>query len=135
MSEQPQRVPLDRYRGAGLHVRGRAHFERDTAVADIAGEAAQLDGAVGGDLDVLGEPNAVAEPLGAAILHRFPDRWQAEPLSRVDRDVEVLPVDVLEGVQVAAGRPARLGACDVEPDHAVVAVPYRELGDLKRSGG
>ena len=42
-------------------------------------------------------------------------------------------MDVLEGVQVAAGRPACLRAGDVEADHAVVAVPDREFGDLQRA--
>ena len=48
--------------------------------------------------------------------------------------MEVLPGDVVEGVEVAARRVAGLGARDVEPDHAVVPVADRQLRDLERSG-
>jgi pyridoxal biosynthesis lyase PdxS len=55
-----------------------------------------------------GEADAVPEALGAAPLHRLPDRRQTEALARVDRDVEVLPFEILERIQVPAGRVARL---------------------------
>jgi len=81
--------------------------------------------------DVVDDADAVAEPLGAAPLQRLPDRRQPERLARVDRDVEVLPRHVLERVEVAGRRAAGLGAGDVEPDHADIAVPHRKLGDLQ----
>ena len=123
----------DRRRGPGLHVGRRAHLERDAAVPDVAGQPAQRHGAVGGDADVVDDPDPVPEALGPAPLQRLPDGGQAEPLAGVDGDVEVLPRHVLEGVQVPAGRAARLGARDVEPDHALVPVTHRELGDLQRA--
>ena len=49
--------------------------------------------------------------------------------------MEVLAAQVLERVQVAGGREARLGPGDVEPDHAVVAVRDGQLGDLAGPGG
>ena len=67
-------------------------------------------------------PHAVAEPVGAAPLERLPDRRQPERLAGVDGEVVVLPLEVLEGVEVAGGREARLGAGDVEADDALVAV-------------
>ena len=73
------------------------------------------------------------EPLRAAELDGFPDRRQAERLPRVDRDLEVLPLHVLEGVQMTARRPARLRARDVEAHHAQVPVADGQLGDLQRS--
>jgi hypothetical protein len=72
------------------------------------------------------------EPLRAAELDGLPDRRQAERLPRVDRDVEVLPLHVLEGVQMTARRPARLRARDVEAHHAQVPVADGQLGDLQR---
>ena len=74
------------------------------------------------------------EAFRAAELDGLPDRRQAERLPRVDRDVEVLPLHVLEGVQVTAGRPAGVGARDVEPDHPPVTVADGQLGDLQRPG-
>ena len=59
--------------------------------------------AVGSAVDVVDDPHAVAEPLGAAALQRLPDRRQPEAFAGVDRDVEVLPLHVLEGVEVTVG--------------------------------
>src|SRR5580692_5775724 len=134
LAQDPDRVLGDRPRGAGLHVGGRAHLQRDPAVPDVGGQPAEPDGPLRADLDVVHDADAVAEALGAAPLHRLPDRRQPERLARVDRDVEVLPLQVLERVQVPARRPARLGARDVEADHALIAVADGQLGDLQRPG-
>ena len=121
-------------RGAGVDVRRRAHLERHPAVADEAGQAAEDDLAVGPALDVVDDADAVAEPLGAAELHRLPDRRQPEGLAGVDGDVVVGLGDVAEGVEVAGRRRARLAAGDVEADDAGVAVAQRQLGDLDGVG-
>ena len=76
-------------RGAGVHVRRRAHLQRHPPVADEAGQPAEHDLAVGADLDVVDDPHAVAEPLRPAELERLPDRRQPERLAGVDRDVVV----------------------------------------------
>ena len=68
-----------------------------------------------------------------AELERLPDRRQPERLAGVDRDVEVLPADVLEGVEIAGRRVALLGTGDVEADHALVAPAHRAFGDLDRT--
>ena len=92
-------------------------------------------GAVVADGDVVDDPDAVAQPLGAAELERLPDRRQPERLAGVDRDVEVLAADEVERVQMA-GRPiARLRPGDIEPDDARIAPADGALGDLDRAGG
>ncbi len=53
----------------------------------------------------------------------------------MDGEVPVLPLDVLERVEVPARREPGLRAGDVEPDDPVVAVAHGELGDLERPGG
>ena len=120
--------------GAGLHVGGRAHLQRDPLVADVRREPAELGRAVVGDGDVVDDPHAVAEPVGAAPLDRLPDRRQPEGLAGVDGEVGVLALEVLEGVEVPGGRVAGLGAGDVEADDAAVAPGDGQLGDLPRAG-
>ncbi len=134
LAQHPQRVQRDRGGRAGLHVRGRAHLQRDPAVADVGGQPPEPDHALLADLDVVRDADAVPQSLSAAPLHGLPDRRQPEPLAGVDRDVEVLPLEVLERVQVPARRPAGFRPRDVEPDHALVPVADRELGDLQRPG-
>ena len=111
--EQVDRVLPDRGGGAGVDVRGRAHLERDSPIADERRQPAQLHRAVVADVDVVDDPDAVAQPLGPAELERLPDRRQPERLAGVDRDVEVLAADVVEGVEVAGRRdsPPRARRC------------------------
>ena len=70
---------------------------------------------------------------GARRRTRAAPRRRREPegLAGVDRDVEVVAHHAREGVQVARGRVARLGAGDVEAADALVAVAQRQLGDLE----
>ena len=124
------RVLGDGGHGAGAHVGGGAHLQGDAAVPDEGGQAAEVGLAVGAVLDVVDDAHAVAQALGPAELDGLPDRRQAEGLAGVDGHVEVLPLHVLEGVQVPGGREALLGAGDVEADHAEVPVAHGQLGDL-----
>lgn len=80
--------------------------------------------------DVVDDADAVTEPVGAAPLDGLPDRRKPERLARVDGEVGVLALEVLEGVEVPGGWVSRLRAGDVEADHPGVAVADRELGDL-----
>ena len=77
----------------------------------------------------------MAQALGAAELERLPDGWQPERLAGMDRDVEVLATDVIEGVEMT-GRPiAGLRPGDVEADDARVAPADGTLGDFDGPGG
>src|SRR5580704_3961612 len=96
VAQEADGVLADGPGGAGLHVGGGAHLQRDAPVPDVAGQAAERGAAVAGHPDVVDDPDAVAEALGAAPLHGLPDRGQAEALAGVDGDVEVLPGDELE---------------------------------------
>ena len=119
----------------GVDVRGRAHLERHPAVADERRQPAERHRPVVVDRDVVDDPDAVAQALGAAELERLPDRRQPERLAGVDRDVEVLAPDEVEGVEVPRRPVARLGAGDVEPDDARVPPADGTRGDLDRAGG
>lgn len=74
----------------------------------------------------------MAEALRPAVLEGLVDRRKAECLTGMDRGVEVRLVDLVERFEVSRGRKAVFGAGDVEPDHAVVAVPNGQLCDIAR---
>ena len=82
-------------------------------------------------------------PSRSAPHHAIASQIDGSPnAARVDGDVRVLLADVLERVEAPRRREALLGAGDVEPDHAHVAVADGQLGDLataprgaSRSGG
>ena len=100
--EEIDRVVRDGGRGPGVNIRSRAQLERHPPVADERGETPEVHRAVLADLDVIDDPDAMAEALGAGELEGLPDRGQAERFPGMDRDVEVLAADVVERVQVAA---------------------------------
>src|SRR5690606_40879210 len=95
----PDRVVGDGGGGSGLEVGGGAHLQRDALVAHVGGEPAEFGGAVLGDGDVVDDPYAVTEAVGAAPLDGLPDGRQAEGLAGVDGEVGVLPLQVFEGVE------------------------------------
>ncbi len=124
---------LHRRGGGRVEVRGGAHLERHPTVAHERGEATQLHDAVVADRDVVHDPDAVAQALGAAELERFPDGRQPEQFTGVDGDVEVLAPDEIERIEMARRPIAGLGTGDIEPDDAGVAPADRTLGDLHGS--
>ena len=85
--------------------------------------------------DVVGDPHAVSDALGAAHLDRLVHRLGAHGLARVDGEVAVGPLQVLEGGQVLGRRVADLAARDVEARHPPVAVGDGELGYLQGAPG
>ncbi len=117
--------------GVGVQVGRRAHLQRDAAVAHVGGEPAEHRVRRVGQVDVVDDAHAVAEPVGAAALDGLPDRRQPECLAGVDGEVRVLAAQVLERLEVQDRREAVLGAGDVEAGHAAVAVLDDQLGDLQ----
>ena len=86
---------------------------------------------VGVVTDVVADAHTVTEALGTAVLDGLPDRLRAEGLARVDREVEVLALAVLERIEVLGGRVSLLGTRDVESHDATIAPTHCQLGDLE----
>ena len=60
----------------------------------------------------------MADAVRAAPLDRLPDALLAEGLAGMDGDVEVLPLDVVERIDMLLGRDTALLAGEVEPHDA-----------------
>ena len=75
----------------------------------------------------------MAEPLGAAELQGLPDRGEPEGLAGVDREMEVLPANVIERVEVAGGWVAGFRAGDVESHDPLIPPTDGQFGDLERA--
>ena len=123
-----------RWRRAGVHVRRRAHLERDAAVAHVGGQPAELVLAVGAD--VMSSTMRTPWPSRSAPHHcsasQIDGRPNASPAWMVAWKFS--RCDELERVEVAGRRVAGLGAGDVEADHARVAPAHGQLGDLEAAG-
>ncbi|SKZ78352.1 Uncharacterised protein [Mycobacteroides abscessus subsp. abscessus] len=128
---------------AGLHVRARAEFERNPLVthhiSDLSefctGERRRCEVDAVGQGDVVDHPHPVAQSVRAAERDRLVDGRQSECLAGVDGEGCTVGAHVLEGVEMASRRIARLRTCDVESDDALVAIAHREFGDLACTRG
>ena len=123
---------LDR---AGLHVGARAHLQRNSLVPQDRCQPAQPHLAVLADVDVVDDPHPVAQPVRTAERDRLVDGRQPERLAGMNGEARVVVSHVFERVQVPGRRVAGFGAGDVESDHALVAEPDRQLGDLPGQRG
>jgi hypothetical protein len=118
---------------ASLDVAEQADFERDSFVENVLGEVAQLyNFAVFGDGDVFDEAGAVADAVGAAILDGLPDGLFAKAFACVNGDVEILPLDVMESVDMFLGRIAAFFPSEIETDNAAIAEVHGELRHFER---
>src|SRR5690606_19090671 len=101
------------------------HPLRDVAEGHVAAVVvALLEG------DVVGDADAVPEPLGASVDEGGADAVDAVRLAGVHRDGQALAVQELEGVAESGWQEPAFGSGDVEPDDPAVAVAQREFGDL-----
>ena len=97
------------------------------------GEVAEFDDfAVFGDGDVFDEASAVADAVRAAVLNGLPDGFFSEAFAGVNGDVEILALDIVEGVDVFFGRVAALFTGEIETDDAALAEVDGELGHFER---
>ena len=74
----------------------------------------------------------MTEPFRPAELHGLPDGCRSERLASVDGEVEVLPLQELEGVEVQGRRIAGFPAGDVEADDPALPEPDRGLSHRLR---
>ena len=118
-------------RRPGVHVGRWAELKGDATVPDEGGQSAQVGLVVCVGRDVIHDSHAVAQTFGTAVLHGLPDRRRAERLAGVDGEVEVLPLQVLEGRQVQRWGVAGFAAGNIEAHHAAFPVPDRQLSYLE----
>ena len=82
--------------------------------------------------DVFDQPRRVTDAVRAAPLDGLPDAFLAERFAGMNRDVEVLALDVVERVDVFLRRETAFLAGQVESDDAALAEVHGELRHLER---
>ena len=129
----PEGVLLDVRGRAGVDVAAQANLERNAFVENVLGQISHLDDLgriVAVEPDVLDQPRGVADAVGAAPLDRLPDAFLAERLAGVNRDVEILPLNVVERIDVLFGREPALFAGQIESDDTALAKIDGQFGHL-----
>ncbi len=132
---QPEGVffdPLDR---PGVDVAGETDLEGEAFVEHVLGEIPHPD-----DLlpvafvqtDVLDQVCCMADPVRPAPLDRLPDALLAKGLTGMHRDIEVFPLNVVEGIDVFFRRIPPLFACKIESYDSPFTEINGQFGHLQR---
>src|SRR6516164_9320767 len=100
-----------------MDVADQADFQRYALVEDVLCEIAKLHCLAVCNSDVVNEARAVPDAVRTAILDGLPDGFLAESLPCVNRDVEVLSLDVVKRLHMFLGRKTAFLACQIKPDH------------------
>ena len=87
-------------RGARVHVTQQANLQRDALVENVLSQIAQLHRLAFHDGDIVNQPRPVPDAVRSAILNRLPDRFLSIAFTGMNRDIEVLALDVMKSIHM-----------------------------------
>src|SRR5258708_16423026 len=115
-----------------MDVADEANLERNALVEDVLREIAQLHSPAVHDRDVVDQARSVSDPMRPAVLNRLPDRFLAIAFAGVNRNIEILPLNVVKSVNVLFGRIPAFFPGEIEADNAALTKIHGEFGHLER---
>src|SRR5688572_14307074 len=118
-----------RYRG-GMHIACQADFQRDSFVENVLSQCAHAQNIAILDFHVFDQPRGMADTMGSAPLDRLPDGFLAEAFARMDRDVEVFTLNVMESVDMFLRRISAFFSREIETDNSMRREVDRNLRNL-----
>src|ERR1700733_9341971 len=104
---------------SGMDVAGQTDLQRNSLIEDVLRQRAHIEDHTFLDPHVFDQPCAMSDTMRAAPLNRLPDGFLAKSFTGVDRDVEVLALNVVKGVDVFLCRIAAFFAREIETHHAM----------------
>src|ERR1700680_2183012 len=110
-----------RARGPGVDIADETDFQWDSLVQDVLREVAQFNRLPVGHGDVINEPGSVPDAVRAAILDALPDGFFSQAFAGMNGDVEILALNIVEGLDVLLGRISTLLACQIKSNNAPLA--------------
>ena len=121
--------PVDR---SGVHIAGETNFQWNAFIQHILRERPHAENLPVLDLHVLNQTRRVADPVRPAPLDGLPYGFLAEGFARVNRNVEVFPLDVVKRIDVFLRRVSSLFTRQIKPDNSMRPEIDRALCDLPR---
>src|ERR1700733_9192529 len=118
-------------RGPRVHIADQADLQWNPFVQYILRKVAQLHGLPVGHGDVIDEPRSMSDAVGATILDGLPDGFFSESFAGVNRDVEILALDIVKSIHVLLGRIPAFFARQVKSDYATLAKVDRQFRHLE----
>src|SRR5215470_13827958 len=74
----------------------------------------------------------MADAVRSAVLNSLPDGLLPEAFAGVNRNIEVLTLNIVKGVHMLFRRVAAFLSCQIEPDHTTLAKVNRQFGHFQR---
>ena len=118
--------------GPGVNVADQADLQRNPLVEDVLREVPQFHRLAVRDGNVFDQSRPMADAMRAAILNGLPDRFLPKSLAGMNRNVEILPLNIVKSIHVLLGRIAALFARQVESHHSPLAEVHGKFGHLER---
>src|SRR5258708_26413198 len=109
-----------------MDVADEANLQRNALVENVLSQIAQLHCPAVHDRDVVDQARSVSDPMRPAVLNCLPDRFLAIAFAGVNRNIEILPLNVMESVNVLLGRIAAFFPGEIEADNAALTKIHRE---------
>src|SRR5205807_7583112 len=119
-------------RGTGMDVADEANLQRNALVENILCQIAQLHGPAIDDRDVIDQARSMSDPMRPAILNCLPDRFLAIALAGVNRNIEILPLNVVKSVNMLFGRITTFFPGKIEADDSTLTKIHGEFRHLER---
>src|SRR5262245_16935252 len=117
---------------ARMHVTRQANFQGNAFIENVLRKRTHADDASFLHRHVFDQPDRMADAMRSAPLDRLPDGFLSERFAGVNRDVEILALDIVESIDVLLRRKATLLTRQVKADHAVRPKVDSQFGDLLR---
>src|SRR6202795_3271153 len=96
-------------------------------------EVAQFhDLAVLRDGNVIDEPRSMPDAVRSTVLNGLPNRFFSVSLAGVNRDVEILPLNIMKSVYMFFGRITALFARQIESHDSPITKAHGEFRHFKR---
>src|SRR3979411_3132706 len=104
-----------------MEVADEANLQRNALVENVLRQIAQLHGPAVDDRDIVDQPRSVSDPMRPAVLNRLPNRFLAVAFAGVNRNIEILPLNVVKSVHVLLGRITAFFSGKIEADNSTLA--------------
>src|SRR5258708_10848822 len=115
-----------------MDVADEANLQRNALVENVLRQIAQLHDPAVHDRDVVDQARSVPDSMRPTILNRLPDRFLAIAFAGMNRNIKILPLNVVKSINVLFGRFTAFFSGKIEADHATLTKVHGEFGHLER---
>src|SRR6267378_2954533 len=115
-----------------MDVADETNLEWNAFIENVLRQIAQLHRPAVHDRDVVDQPRSVSDPMRPAVLNRLPDRFLAIAFAGVNRNIEILPLNVVKSVYVLFGRIPAFFPGKIEADNSTLTKIDCEFRHLER---